>query len=32
MNVRNAKHNHEKNKTLKVNIFLRKQYQIKPFL
>ena len=29
MNVQNAKHNHEKNKTSEVNTSLRKKHQIK---
>ena len=29
MNVRNAKHNHEKNETSDVNVSLRKKHQIK---
>ena len=32
MNVRNAKHNHEKNEASTINISLRKKYQIKSLL
>ena len=32
MNVRNAKHNHEKNEASKVSAFLRKKHQTKFFL
>ena len=32
MNVRNAKHNHEKNKTSEISASLRKKHQIKSLL
>ena len=32
MNVRNTKHNHEKNEISNVNASLRKKHQIKSFL
>ena len=32
MNVRNAKHNHKKNKALNVNVSLRKKHKTKFFL